>query len=37
MISLAILLPVLGALALLLVGNRDGSKDGLIRNLTLGI
>jgi NADH-quinone oxidoreductase subunit M len=35
MLSLAILLPVVGALLLLLIGNRDGSKDGLIRNVTL--
>jgi len=37
MISLAILLPVFGALALLLIGNRDEAKDGFIRNLTLGV
>ena len=34
MLSLAILLPVIGALVLLFIGNRDGSKDGLIRNIT---
>jgi len=37
MLSLAILLPVVGALLLLFIGNRDGSKDGLIRNITLGV
>jgi NADH-quinone oxidoreductase subunit M len=37
LLSLAIALPLLGALLLLFVDNRDGSKDGLIRNLTLGV
>ncbi|MCC7123757.1 MAG: NADH-quinone oxidoreductase subunit M [Acidobacteria bacterium] len=37
MLSLAIVLPVLGALLLLLVNNRDGAKDALIRNVTLGV
>ncbi len=37
LLSIAILLPVIGAALLLLVSNRDGSKNGLVRNLTLGI
>lgn len=36
LLTLAITLPILGALVLLLVPNRDGSKDGLIRYLALG-
>ncbi len=37
LLSIAIALPVLGSLLLLFIGNRDGSKDGLIRNITLGV
>ncbi|MCC7241827.1 MAG: NADH-quinone oxidoreductase subunit M [Acidobacteria bacterium] len=37
MLSLAILLPVIGAILLLFVRNTDGAKDGLIRNLTLAV
>jgi len=37
MLSLAIVLPSLGALLLLFIGNRDGSKDALIRNITLAV
>jgi NADH-quinone oxidoreductase subunit M len=37
LLSIAILLPVIGAALLLLVSNRDGSNNGLVRNLTLGI
>jgi NADH-quinone oxidoreductase subunit M len=37
LLSLAIALPTVGAILLLFVGNRDGSKDGLIRNATLGV
>ncbi len=36
LLSIVIWLPVVGALLLLLVGNRDGRRDGLVRNLTLG-
>ena len=36
-LSLAILLPLLGAILLLFINNRDGSKDALIRNITLGV
>jgi NADH-quinone oxidoreductase subunit M len=36
-LSLAIGLPLVGALLLLFVSNRDGAKDALIRNLTLGV
>jgi NADH-quinone oxidoreductase subunit M len=36
-LSLVIALPVIGAILLLVIGNRDGSKDGLIRNVTLGV
>jgi NADH-quinone oxidoreductase subunit M len=36
-LSLAIALPVLGAVALMFVGNRDGAKDALVRNLTLAV
>jgi NADH-quinone oxidoreductase subunit M len=36
-LSLVIGLPLVGALLLLLVGNRDGAKDALIRNITLGV
>jgi len=37
MLSLAILLPVIGAILLLFVRNTDGAKDGLIRNVTLAV
>jgi NADH-quinone oxidoreductase subunit M len=37
LLSLVIALPVVGSIVLLFVGNRDGSKDGLIRNITLGV
>src|SRR5262245_27515395 len=37
LLSLAILLPVIGAVALMFVANRDGSKDSTIRLLTLGV
>jgi len=37
MLSLAILLPVVGAILLLFIGNRDGAKDGLIRTITLAV
>src|SRR5688500_11517911 len=33
LLTLAITLPIIGALVLLVIPNRDGSKDGLIRNL----
>ncbi|HJU43157.1 MAG TPA: NADH-quinone oxidoreductase subunit M, partial [Vicinamibacterales bacterium] len=33
LLTLAIALPIAGALVLLLIPNRDGSKDGLIRNI----
>jgi NADH-quinone oxidoreductase subunit M len=36
LLSVVIWLPVVGALLLLLIGNRDGQKDGLIRRITLG-
>jgi NADH-quinone oxidoreductase subunit M len=36
LLSIVIWLPAVGALLLLLVSNRDGSRDGLIRNLALG-
>ena len=36
-LSLAIGLPLMGALLLLFVSNRVGAKDALIRNLTLGV
>jgi NADH-quinone oxidoreductase subunit M len=35
LLSIVIWLPVAGALLLLLINNRDGAKDGLIRNVTL--
>ena len=35
LLSIAILLPIIGSVLLLFVPNRDGSKDGLVRNLTL--
>jgi len=37
MLSLIVFLPLLGAVLLLLIGNRDGSKDALIRNVALGV
>jgi NADH-quinone oxidoreductase subunit M len=37
LLSIAIWLPVVGALLLLCIGNRDGRRDGLIRNVTLGV
>jgi NADH-quinone oxidoreductase subunit M len=37
LLSLAILLPIIGSVLLLLVPNRDGAKNGLVRNLTLAI
>ena len=37
MLSLIVFLPLLGAVLLLLIGNRDGSKDGLVRNVALGV
>jgi NADH-quinone oxidoreductase subunit M len=37
LLSIAIWLPLVGALLLLLVSNRDGERDGLIHKLTLGI
>ena len=35
LLSVVIWLPVVGALLLLLIGNRDGQRDGLVRNVTL--
>ena len=37
LLSFSIFLPTLGALLLALIPNRDGSRDGLIRQLALGI
>jgi NADH-quinone oxidoreductase subunit M len=37
LLTLAITSPIIGAIVLMLVPNRDGSKDGLIRNLALAI
>ena len=37
LLTLSIVLPLVGALALLFINNRDGSKDGLIRVVTLGV
>ena len=37
LLTLAITLPIIGAVVLLLIPNRDGSKDGLIRYAALGI
>jgi len=37
LLSIVIWLPVVGALALMFVGNRDGSRDRLVRNLTLAV
>jgi NADH-quinone oxidoreductase subunit M len=36
-LTLAIVSPIVGSLLLLLVPNRDGSKDGLIRNLAFAV
>jgi NADH-quinone oxidoreductase subunit M len=36
LLTLAITLPIIGAVLLMLVSNRDGSKDGLIRYAALG-
>jgi NADH-quinone oxidoreductase subunit M len=36
LLSIVIWLPVIGAALLLFIGNRDGRKDGLIRNVALG-
>jgi NADH-quinone oxidoreductase subunit M len=36
-LSLLVALPLAGALLLLLVDNRDGSRDGLMRNAALGV
>ncbi len=36
LLSLAIALPVIGAILLLCIGNRDGARNALIRNVTLG-
>lgn len=36
LLSLLVALPLVGALALLCVNNRDGSKDGLVRSVALG-
>ena len=37
LLTLAITSPIIGAIVLMLIPNRDGSKDGLIRNLALAI
>jgi NADH-quinone oxidoreductase subunit M len=37
LLTLAITLPIIGALLLLAIPNRDGSKDGLIRNIALAV
>ncbi len=37
LLSLAIALPVVGAVLLLFIGNRDGARDGLIRNAALAV
>jgi NADH-quinone oxidoreductase subunit M len=37
LLSIAIWLPVVGALLLLFIGNADGRRDGMIRRLTLGV
>ena len=36
LLSIVIWLPIVGAILLLLIGNRDGSRDGLVRNIALG-
>ena len=37
LLTLAITLPILGAVLLLFIANKDGSKDGLIRYIPLGV
>jgi NADH-quinone oxidoreductase subunit M len=37
LLTIAITLPVIGAVLLMFVSNRDGSRDGLVRNLTLAV
>jgi NADH-quinone oxidoreductase subunit M len=37
MLSLIVFLPLAGALLLLLIGNRDGERDGLVRNVALAV
>ena len=37
LLTLAITLPIIGAVLLMFVPNRDGSKDGLVRYLALGV
>ena len=37
LLSLAIVTPILGAILLMLIPNRDGSKDGLIRNVAFAV
>jgi NADH-quinone oxidoreductase subunit M len=37
LLSIVIWLPTLGALLLLLINNKDGQRDGLVRNLTLAV
>ena len=37
LLTLAIVTPIAGAILLMLIPNRDGSKDGLIRNVALAI
>ncbi len=37
LLTLAITLPIIGALLLMVIPNRDGAKDGLIRNLAFAI
>ncbi len=37
MLSLIVFLPLLGAALLLLIGNRDGQRDALVRNVALGV
>jgi NADH-quinone oxidoreductase subunit M len=36
MLSLIVFLPLVGALLLLVIGNRHGERDGLVRNVALG-
>ena len=37
LLSIAIWLPVVGAALLMLINNRDGARDGLVRKLALGV
>jgi len=37
LLSIVIFLPLAGAVLLLLIGNRDGARDGLIRQITLAV